>query len=376
MKTSIRIIAIFIVLVFITSDSASGQSRVNNQNSIITEPPVSQTPQPATTSANLYTPPWSGSSSEPSDPQKLLDTLANYTRSSRSTGTRTGSENILIIPTEEVGFEELLKINEDMNVMSKILQNELNQQPKAILGDMMFIDNRWVPSYESILGRRTNNSSCMYLQGYGALFMMEVDFPLSGSPETQQQEETEAKEDVDEVWEQTKQQIYQPQVGATTSQRRVAERPPEVKYDAQQVENLKTTLIESLKHAANIRALAPDESVIIKIDGSGRSITVLSVAKQENGGWLIDFESDGTRKMMSIDLDINDFVKRFSVPTCIDIRAKKSDIDAFAKGGLDFDQFREKVQVLSYPLLSGNTRGTSVTRSPRSTGRTSTFTTP
>ena len=65
-----------------------------------------------------------------------------------------------------------------------------------------------------------------------------------------------------------------------------------------------------------------------------------------------------------------------SSPTLLVIRAKKSDIDAFVKGDLDIDQFREKVQVLSYPLLGGNIGATSAIRSPRSTGRTSTFTTP
>jgi hypothetical protein len=39
-----------------------------------------------------------------------------------------------------------------------------------------------------------------------------------------------------------------------------------------------------------------------------------------------------------------------SVPstTVLTIRAKKSDVDAFAKGELDFEQFQQKVEIFTY----------------------------
>ena len=42
-----------------------------------------------------------------------------------------------------------------------------------------------------------------------------------------------------------------------------------------------------------------------------------------------------------------------SWPAVLVIRAKKSDIDEFAKGDIDFEKFRQRVQLLTYPLLSG-----------------------
>ena len=42
-----------------------------------------------------------------------------------------------------------------------------------------------------------------------------------------------------------------------------------------------------------------------------------------------------------------------SAPTVLTIRAKKSDIDSFAKGDLDLEQFRQRVQMISYPYLGG-----------------------
>jgi hypothetical protein len=46
-----------------------------------------------------------------------------------------------------------------------------------------------------------------------------------------------------------------------------------------------------------------------------------------------------------------------SSPAVLVIRTKKSDIDEFAKGDLGFDQFRQRVQILTHPLLGGAVGG-------------------
>ena len=48
---------------------------------------------------------------------------------------------------------------------------------------------------------------------------------------------------------------------------------------------------------------------------------------------------------------------QLSSPTVLVMRAKKTDIDNFAKGGLNLESFRQRVQILSYPLLSENAAG-------------------
>ncbi len=384
MKTSIRIIILFVVFTFIVSNLVIAQDRASG----ISES-VPSTPQTRTTARTSSTSPPSAvsdrlqqtfqdragqiyqeSRAEADQQRQLFDSLAELSLPSSIGRTGAGSDNVLVIPTGEIEVEELLTINEDMNVMSRIFANGLGRQRTTSNLEWSFTDSRWVPYYGSILGRGTDNTiSSMYLQGYGALFLMKVDFPLSAPPETQeQQEETAEQEDVDEVWEQTRQQIYQPQVRATTStRRRVAERS-EVKYDAQQVENLKTTLMQSLKHAANIRALKQDESVIIRIAGSGRSSSIISVENQETQIIVRMNENGRNPAIIAVKPeDYRDFIKSFSTPEVLVIRAKKSDIDVFAKGDLDFDQFQEKVQIHSYPLLGGNAGGTPVSRT-RSTG--------
>ncbi len=311
---------------------------------------------------------WEAQVQQTIDFAKKTQDLQRLIRTPRSTGTinTSGSnpESILIIPTEEMKTESLLAINEDMNVMSQIFRNELLQNgvfsPKT--GSYPFFIERLdttTPTGYSSLNFKTaaNPINSMYLADYGVLFLINVDFPLSASPEVQEQPQEPNKGEVDQVWQQTKQQIYEPQTVSAYSYIGGAENL-DVKYDAQKVENLKKTFITALKHASNIRVLKPDESIIIRI--SEMSTLRTSIKAILNNQYFIQ-TGNGGKWVQKEDLPDNiknlpDDIKLLPPPlNAIVIRAKKSDIDAYGKGELDFDKFREKVQVFSYPLLSGNT---------------------
>ena len=277
-----------------------------------------------------------------------------------STGRRTAGAGspVLVIPAQEIKTEDILTINEDINVMSRIFEDKLNQVRFAAPNmSWAFTDNRWMAdSYGMFLGSRSNRTGRMYLQGYGALFLMNVDFPLSAPPEAEkQQEEQPEKENVDQVWTETRRQIYEPQERRRPG--RGAE-DQEVKYDAEKVEKLKTTLIEALKHAANIRILKPDESVILSITGSGVSSgkIVSLVELPGTDQTLVVQEKEGSKVTKVYTGGLPDDIK-LSSPSVLVVRAKKSDIDSFAKGGLNLESFRQRVQILSYPLLGENLAG-------------------
>ena len=180
----------------------------------------------------------------------------------------------------------------------------------------------------------------MYVQGYGALFLTKVDFPLSPPPQAQQEKETK-EEDVDPIWEQMKREMYTPE----EARRSRTDDRPEEKYDAEKVENLKTTLIKALKHAANIRNLKPDESVILTVTGK----------VSQSGPLVTRVNIDGHNRYITTE-PAGAATGSFS-PTVLTIRAKKADIDAFAKGKLSFDQFHQKTQLISYPYLGGGLGG-------------------
>ena len=152
------------------------------------------------------------------------------------------------------------------------------------------------------------------------------------------------------IWEQTKQQLNEQQRLTGSASRRL---PEETKYNAQRVENLKKSFIQILKHSSNIRGLQPEESVTIRITETAvKSSSKASIkAIINNDQYLVQTETG--IKLVSGKESLADFIK-FLPQNAIVIRAKKSDIDSFAKDELDFDKFREKVQIFSYPVLNGN----------------------
>ena len=166
--------------------------------------------------------------------------------------------------------------------------------------------------------------------------MATVDFPLSPPPQTEEQEDVE-EEDADPVWEQMKQEIFSPQDAA----RRTPDHPGE-KYDARKVKNLKSTLTKALVHTANIRGLKSDELVVLTVIGKASRSDSLVTRVYGSGDSRFVTAATGGNKAGSIS------------PTVLTIRAKKSYIDALAENKISFDQFQEKIQLLSYPCLGEN----------------------
>ncbi len=261
-----------------------------------------------------------------------------------------GSDNsALIIPNTQINAEDIVGINQDLNVMSQIFNQKLNRENLSSRNRMF----TGVWSYGGLLGG-SSSTQTMYLQGYGAIFMMNVDFPLSPLPSAEEeQEKQEVKEDVDPVWEQTKKQIYEPQ----DVRRKSKQERPVIEYDPEKVEDLKDTLIESLKHAANIRALTSDESVILTVTGNSEYF---------NSSTTIVMTTKGN-KTQTITTPGSAEVGQTATAKLV-IRAKKSDIDAFANANINLEQFREKVQIISCPYVDSHKEKSLVLPAKRSSG--------
>jgi hypothetical protein len=139
--------------------------------------------------------------------------------------------------------------------MSHIFDEKF-KEPSTIKG--MFTD------FGDFFGRDSRETEAIYIQGYGTLFLMEVNFTFTPPPKLQEQEDEETAENVDPTWQRAKQKIFSPQ-GLGSSDFASEER-----YSAEKIDQLKTELIKTLKHAANIRNLKPDEWVILTVIGQGR----------------------------------------------------------------------------------------------------------
>lgn len=278
------------------------------------------------------------------------DTTSNLSETLRQLNIATtgqyGGGRVLVIPTAEIAPQDLFTMMEDMTVMCRIFDKRLAQsQP---LRGRFSSSLGW-----TFFSQDSRSTGAMYVQGYGTLFLTKVDFLLSPPPEAPEEKKTK-EEDTDPLWTQMRQEIYAPE---EVSRRRRADDRPEEKYDAEKVAELKETLIKTLKHAANIRGLKPDESVILTVIGKdSRSAGVTIQAIGRTGEILVE---DKNNKIVSIveAPSLSDI--GFSSPTVLVIRAKKSDIDAFAKGQYNFDQFRQCTQLLLYPLLGASVGGPS-----------------
>jgi hypothetical protein len=249
---------------------------------------------------------------------------------------------ILVIPSAEMKVENLAAITEDMSIMSRIFDKQLSQSKEPNARGRMYGD------FNLFFGRGNRTTEAIYLEGYGALFLMNVNMPLSAPPEAQQQKE-KAEEDTDPVWAQMRREMYEPE-GIRRS--RGKERPEE-KYDAEKVETIKTNLIKTLKHATNIHALKPDQLVILTVIGNkhGSAATVTqSISYGRSGRTRGSSSSTGRRRTVQTtpEGETNSLL-----PTVLTICAKKSDIDAFAAGELDYDQFRQRTGIFKSYAKAG-----------------------
>lgn len=232
----------------------------------------------------------------------------------------------LLVLTSQLKAEDLAAMVEDLNVMSRILDKKVGRAQDSrirIFGDYLGLDNLLSGSHRS-----TAQSQAMYVQGYAAMFFLNVDFPLSPPPEVQVQK---VKAGADPVWEQIKREIApsDKDLGlAYTHQRDAVAR----QYDKEKVEELKTDLVKALKHAANIRNLKPDEWAILVVAGTEPALVVAEHGDEPHRyQWILSKTQ----------------------PPMLTIRAKKTDIDAFAKSQLDYGQFRQRSQILTAQATSG-----------------------
>jgi hypothetical protein len=256
-----------------------------------------------------------------------------------------GGGAVLVIPAAQMKVEDLAAITEDMTVMSRIFDTKLSQ------ARLTTVRSNWSIGFDSLLfGRSSGAIEAIYLEGYGALFLMKVNALLSPPPEALEEKETE-EEDTDPLWTQTIQEMYAPEEADRL--RRRTDRPEE-KYDAEKVKELKETLIKTLKHAANIRTLKSDESVILSVTGKAGQSATRTTTRSYGLGGALSGRRRSSRRSYNMPLRPVGAETGFSSPTVLTIRAKKSDIDAFANGTLSFDQFSQKTLLLSYSYLGGN----------------------
>jgi hypothetical protein len=247
---------------------------------------------------------------------------------------------VQIVPAGQIEMEEVATVTEDMAIMARILKKVTGQPTSMAYGGF----GRYENPFGAMFGGVQVNQS-IYVQGFGALFTMKVGFPLSPGPDDEEQAAPEeTKDDVDSVWLETRQALFDP----TPADPMGGGQDEGPAYDAEKVEELKTSLINALKHAANIRALADGDVVVVTVTGKPVLDKIVSVETVPGTTDVVVVQKGGRAQVFQGGLP-EDIVT--SVPTVLTIRAKVSDINSYAKGTSTLEAFRAKVQVISHPQL-------------------------
>jgi hypothetical protein len=237
-----------------------------------------------------------------------------------ATDTPPSSGNTLVIRSSDMSPDAQANLEEDLAVMSRILDKALEQVPSRFRATTaMGINLTFAP--ES--GTRLRS---FYIEEYGALFLLHVGFPLL--PPTVTAAEKKEKEAADPAWEEAKQELYgqRPGIGMPGG--------PIEEFSQEKVNKLKEALLDSLKSAANIRKLKTDDSVTVCVFGAPGGEQGLYGS---GGGFGPDAPLMGPGRPVE---------PRGSVMT---IRVKQADVDSFAKGKMDLDQFQKQARIEIYP---------------------------
>ena len=243
-----------------------------------------------------------------------------------------------MIPKDPSDAKSLDETEEDLNIMARILEKAASTRDQRNAHAMGIIIN--APFSGRVLPQN------LYLEGYGALFLLNVNYPLLPPP-SPKPEEAETKEPTNSEWEEARRELYRPP--GWTFEYDWSDKAPGVvgalpgisgeKYDAGKVETLKKELISALKNAAHIRKLKSDETVVIVVAGRGVSAQSKPIPVESKPA-----PKTATRARVVPARPLR--LGSETPGTKLILRARKSDIENFQKEKLSLAEFRKKVSIM------------------------------
>jgi hypothetical protein len=245
-----------------------------------------------------------------------------------------GAVPVLVIPAQEMTPETYDWIVDDLSIMNRIIEKNTR-----MMGDVGRIYGAVLTGPGDIATPRILRSSGgrprpMFIGGYGAVFSLVVDFPLLPPLETP--EPNKVAEKTDPTWAQAQRELLDPQ--AVLRLQRGASRGRV--YRAETVEILRNTLIGLLKHATHIRDLGPEDWLMILVQGPVP--TARDGAPESGSAAGAVYGSPYEQHQMLLLPQM-----RGEGRTLLTLRAKRADIDQYAKGQLDDTQFQQRVQIVT-----------------------------
>jgi len=222
-----------------------------------------------------------------------------------------------VIRSSEPDPKDQAQFEEDLLVMAHLIEKAVDgkvgkgRRNNTALG----IDLYFKPGVNPIRS--------LYLEDYGAVFILNVAFPLLAPPKG---DPDQPKPSTSSDWEKARRELYGNRDGRLDP-------PPAENYDQDQVDNLKEALLESMKNASNIRGLKPDDNITIAITG-GRVAPLFWSKPTVKQGNAFNVQTSGPGQPAG--------------SSTLTLRVRKSDVDAFAHNKLSLEEFRKKARWATY----------------------------
>lgn len=247
------------------------------------------------------------------------------------------ADKSLVVRSSDMAPRVQSDLQEDMTIMTHILDKTVAERSSDDEAGRvaMGINVSFVP------GESPTRS--IYVDGYGALFFLNVNFPLLPPPVEKNVEKEEAPKD--SAWEQAKQEVYGQPGGKSWNP------GPQVEYNAAKVTGLTNAILDALKNASNVRSVRLDESITVCVIGAPSRVPMRLVS---GGAFGHSTGSGGGGFAGSGDSEQTVWVSGGSNDdaagnrTTLTIRAKKADCVAFANGHLTTEEFRRRAVITIY----------------------------
>jgi hypothetical protein len=255
-------------------------------------------------------------------------------------GTSSSSVRPLVVQFTPTEASFVTGMEEDLAIMTRVFEKALGQLREATSVSKLGIQMMLTGSAPSI--------RASYVEGFGALFMIKVNFPVVEMSATVENK-TAAAPSSD--WEQAKRDLAG---GGARSEYAIDSNP---QYDPNLVSNLTKSLIKTLNNAAHIRQLKPDDFIAVTVFGSPASTALAQLkmtATRDNEAKDSSAAVAGATPSLHLTAKNNKggYVA-FRTPTAsqgtvLAFRVKRADVDAFAKGELTPEQFESRVSTHTY----------------------------
>jgi len=320
----IRTMPIFLILFATAAPYAHARPQVPSSQPAA---PVAVATEPAAPAATTGTAPLSVSRSYATTPGVALPS------SSMMVDVRTAdslTEPVLVIPGKAMDPQAIDQVVEDLSVMGRILEKNAFGEYYTLggFGDMRVYDLYRVSTRNAagpgLLFPTLGRAKPMYLGGYGAVFFIQVGYPLLPPPEAPKEQPAGQQED--SVWAEAKRSVFEPQARPALPQ---AESEAVEPYYREKVDEVRSALVVLMKHAGNIRVLEPAEWVAIVVQGPAAS--------------AVRDAQDPSKTATT-----QPTVTAVAGKTVMTLRATKADVDLYAKGQLNQRQFEQRLQVVTY----------------------------